>query len=303
MPDTSDFDTGEFDIQATPLNAPALPPPSVRLQVRVGAKSDAGLVREHNEDHFIAVRLGRSLDIMATNLPDGQVPTRFDEAAYVLAVADGMGGAAAGEVASALALTIGTELTLGDGPWPVRLDEEEVGRLRQRVTEYFHAIDRAVTARAQVEPDLRGMGTTLTVAYSVGADVLVFQVGDSRAYLWREGALRRVTRDQTVAQALVDAGSIGPEEAESHHLRHVLTRAIGTGECCEEAIMQRERVRAGDRLVLCTDGLTDMVADAELATILSRGLDAHETCDALVAAALEAGGKDNVTVVVADYVA
>nr|MCU0255659.1 protein phosphatase 2C domain-containing protein [Vicinamibacterales bacterium] len=266
MPDTSDFDTGEFEAHAVPPAPPSTAP--AHLDVNVAARSDAGLVRDRNEDHFIVARLGRSLDVVATNLPDGHVPTRVEEAAWVLAVADGMGGAAAGEVASALALTVGTELTLGDGPWPVRLDEEEILHLRQRVTEYFHAIDRAVTARARMEPGLKGMGTTLTVAYSVGHDLLVFQVGDSRAYVWRQGSLRRLTRDQTVAQALVDAGHLGEKEAESHHLRHVLTKAIGTGECCEEAIMQRERVQPGDRLVLCTDGLTDMVPDAGIAEVL-----------------------------------
>lgn len=300
MPDLSEHDTGEFE---------TVPPPGpsegradvTRLRLEVAARTDAGLVREHNEDHFIAARLGRSMSVLATNLPAGQVPARVDEAAYALAVADGMGGAAAGEVASALALTLGTELTVDEARWPVRLDEAEVERLRERVTEYFHAIDRAVTERARARPDLRGMGTTLTVAYSAGPELVVFQVGDSRAYLVRGGTLERITRDQTVAQALVDAGHLAPAEAESHHLRHVLTKAIGTGDCCDEAVMHRVGVAPGDRLLLCTDGLTDMVTDADIGALLARHPEPEAACEALVAAALAGGGRDNVTVIVGRY--
>lgn len=297
----SSLDTGEFDIRAmaaVPVLQRPVPPP-VRLDL--GARTNPGLVRDNNEDHFIVARLGRTMDVLATNLPEGQVPAHHEEAAYALAVADGMGGAAAGEVASALALTLGIELTLCDGRWPLRLSDEEVRQMKGRVDEYFQEMDRVVTERARTMPGLRGMGTTMTVAYAVGVDLVVFHVGDSRAYLFRDGSLQQITRDETVAQALVDAGHITPEAADSHHLRHVLTRAIGTGECCGEAAMHRTTVRPGNRLLLCSDGLTDMVSNEAIARVLGAGRPAQETCDELISAALAGGGKDNVTVIVAAY--
>jgi protein phosphatase len=295
-------DTGEFDVRALTAGFPAQEPgpAPVHLEVGVGAHTHPGLVRDNNEDHFIVARLARTMDVVATNLPEGQVPGHHSEAAWVLAVADGMGGAAAGEVASSLALTLGTELTIGDAKWPLRLDADEVARLERRVHSYFARIDEAVTSRAQATPGLRGMGTTLTVAYTVGHELIAFHVGDSRAYLFHDGQLRQLTRDQTVAQALVDAGQIEPREAESHHLRHVLTQAIGSGESPAEATTHRVQLAPGDRVVLCTDGLTDMANDEAIAGVLAQGLPAQATSEALVQLALDGGGKDNVTVVVAD---
>lgn len=301
MSSQSEPRTGEFDPRSLAMSGLGTGMPEPTLGVEFGTMTHTGLVRANNEDHFIVARLARCLSVVATNLPEGKVPARHEQCAYALAVADGMGGAAAGEVASALALTLGTEMTLDDAKWPLRLDEQELEALTRRVGTYFATIDDIVSQRARTLPGLAGMGTTLTVVYSVADDLVVFHIGDSRAYLFHEGRLKQLTRDQTVAQALVDAGQMSKEEVAGHRFRHVLTHAIGSGENAAHAMMHHERVQAGDRLLMCSDGLTDMISDEAIAEVLGRSLTAQQACEVLIAAALEAGGRDNVTAVVADF--
>jgi protein phosphatase len=260
-----------------------------------------GKVRTNNEDHYMIARFGRVFETIATNLQHGQVPSRFEESAFVMAVADGMGGMAAGEVASSMAITIGANLALSAGQWNLRLNEREAREMVGRVSRFFRHIDRRLTERAESDPQLSGMGTTLTTAYSVGDDLFLFHVGDSRAYLFRDGGLAQITHDQTLAQALADSGRISAEEVGRHHLRHVLTHALGKGGGEIQAEIQQLRMQDGDRLLLCTDGLTDMVDDAGIAGVLSEVAASDQAGQALIERALEAGGKDNVTVVVARY--
>lgn len=303
MTKPNDLDTGPVQPRAVSRDVTeirARPAPAPPVTVEVGARSDPGRVRPNNEDHFIVARLGRSLQVVATNLSEGRVPARFEETSYAFAVADGMGGEAGGEVASDLALTIGASLTLSAHRWHLRLDDGEAQRLVERVREYFQKIDQALYKHSLRTPGLQGMGTTLTVVYTVGLEAFVFHVGDSRAYLWRDGALRQLTRDQTMAQVLADAGSLTPEEAASHRLRHVLTQAMGTREETKAEVSSL-RLAPGDRLLLCSDGLTDMVRDIDVGAVLASGLDADATCGALVDAALAKGGRDNITVIVASF--
>ena len=141
----------------------------------------------------------------------------------------------------------------------------------------------------------------MTLAGSVGADLIIAHIGDSRAYLLRAGKLLRLTRDQTLAQALADAGEIRPEQVATHPSRHVLTGAITTdvGEVPVE--LQQLRLSDGDQLLLCSDGLTEMASDAAIAGALDRAGSAEKACRALVDLALEGGGKDNVTAILARY--
>jgi protein phosphatase len=145
------------------------------------------------------------------------------------------------------------------------------------------------------------MGTTLTVAYSVGLDLIAFHVGDSRAYVLRDGHLTQLTRDQTVAQALADAGKIPAEDVASHDLRHVLTQAIGAESGEATATARQVCLADGDRLLLCTDGLSDLASNDEIADELNRAPSPQAACDALVKLALDRGGRDNVTVIAAFY--
>jgi protein phosphatase len=168
--------------------------------------------------------------------------------------------------------------------------------------ERFRKIKDVFVEGAKAEPALAGMSTTLTLAVSVGANLIIAHVGDSRAYLFRGGKAHRLTRDQTMAQALADAGTIRPEQVATHPTRHVLTGAITTQEGEILAELQHLRLSDGDQILLCSDGLTEMASDEAIAGTLDRAGSAARACRALVDLALEGGGgEDDVTVVLARY--
>ena len=273
------------------------------LRADFGAASHPGKVRSNNEDHFLIVRIGRSMGLVKTNLPPAGLPAAAEEVGYFMAVADGMGGLAAGERASMSALFSGLRLVLESSTWYLRVDEQAARELVAQMRQYFRQVDRLLVEEAQADRSLAGMGTTLTVAYSVGADAFVVHAGDSRAYLLRGGVLHQLTRDHTVAQSLADAGLIRPEQVHTHARRHVLTNYLGGPPFGLEPDCLTLRLLAGDRLLLCSDGLTEMLDDDGIAAALARHDDPDAACSALVDLALEAGGRDNITVVLARYAA
>lgn len=226
-----------------------------------GSRTDVGLVRDHNEDS------------LAVSPP-------------LFAVADGMGGHAAGEVASEIAIQTLIEFA-PDAP-----DGDELARA---VVEANRAIIRA----AQEGRGRFGMGTTMTAALLSGCRLIVAQVGDSRAYLLHQGALQRITRDHSLMADLIESGSITEEDAKTHPQRSVITRALGSDPNTLPDIYEMN-VAAGDRILLCSDGLSGMVDDALLESTLARIADPQKCANALVDEALAAGGYDNVTAVVVD---
>lgn len=235
------------------------------LKLRSAAVSDRGLIRSGNQD---SVHAGP----------------------WLLAVADGMGGMAAGDLASAIAIqaVVGLDVELPD--------ETLVPALREAVETASAGIRDAVAE----DPSRQGMGTTLTALLisATGTRVALAHVGDSRAYLLRNGTLRQITRDDTFVQMLVDEGVITPEQAISHPRRAVVTQAI-QGEQIEPAYLTAEP-RQGDRWLLCSDGLSNVVRADTLAATLSSYPDRRECAARLVDLALRAGGPDNITVIVAD---
>ncbi|HEY1377097.1 MAG TPA: protein phosphatase 2C domain-containing protein [Gemmataceae bacterium] len=269
-------------------------PPPVRVEF--GAASHTGLVRSNNEDHFVVVERRRTRAVLLTNLPDGFLPPA-DDTAYVLAVADGMGGAAFGELASSLALRSGWEQAPAAIKWTWIVTDKEIEDLKERLELTFRRMDQALRDRAAADPACAGMGTTLTGAYTVGPEAFVAHVGDSRAYLHRAGRLTQLTRDQTLAQQCRDMGM--PVLKASWH--HVLTDCLGARDHDVHVEFHHLRLADGDRLLLCTDGLTDMVSDGDIAEVLGRDAHPREAARALVDRALERGGLDNVTAVVARY--
>jgi protein phosphatase len=276
-------------------------PFSSLVKVEVGGLSHPGKVRSNNEDHFLAASFGRSLVTLKTNLRPGQIPQQFDETGYCFVVADGIGGTAAGEVASSQAITLGVNLVLNSPKWNLVMTAAEAREHMDRTKQRFQQIDYVLTQQAEANPALWGMGTTLTVATSIGDHLFLYHAGDSRVYLFRAGTLHQLTHDQTKAQQLADAGLISPEQVAGHRLRHVLTNALGGHSGKVEVEIQHLRLADGDRLLLCTDGLTDMVDDAGIAEVLGRVEPAEEAAQALIDLALERGGKDNVTAVVVRY--
>jgi serine/threonine protein phosphatase PrpC len=281
------------------------PIPASSVQVDIGALTDIGRVRETNEDAYLVCRLGRFVERLSSNVPETLVPG-VEQSGYVMTVADGMGGHAGGQVASSTALAATVRLIVDAPKWSLKLDdpatrEDEIRQVWERAGEFLSAIHEAVRDRAAAEPSLAGMGTTLTTAFSVGADLFVFHVGDSRAYLFRDGRLQKITRDHTVAQHYIEMGIMRPDEAESGRLHHVLTQAVGVSQEGIQADMHGIGLQHGDRLLLCTDGLSNLVSESEMGRALDRRGSSEETARALVDLALQRGAPDNVTVIVASY--
>jgi PPM family protein phosphatase len=233
------------------------------MNLRVGARTDVGRVREGNEDSFMV-----------------------DEPLY--AVADGMGGHQGGEVASNLALEILGRLTL-----------EDSGDTAPNLADAVREANRAVLDKASTDPGLHGMGTTLTALVAGGNRVFLAHVGDSRAYLLRDGRMEQLTEDHTVVEGLVQEGRLTRQEAEIHPQRSILTRALGVDGDVEVDERSQE-VHEGDRILLCSDGLTGMVPEQEIERVLAELEDPQRAADALVEAANDAGGQDNITAVVLD---
>jgi serine/threonine protein phosphatase PrpC len=238
------------------------------MRLRAGAATDVGLARANNQDQMLV-------------------------ATPIFAVADGMGGHAAGEVASLAAVDALRSAFEGGESSP------------EAVVEAAQAANRAVWNRAQAHAELRGMGTTLTavaLVASAGVEVMaVINIGDSRTYRFRDGALEQVTVDHSYVAELVAGGQINEEEAEVHPQRHVLTRALGVAPEVDVDLVVLDP-RPGDRFLLCSDGLSREVTDSQVASVLRRLADPDEAARELVTQAKLHGGNDNITVVVVDMV-
>jgi serine/threonine protein phosphatase PrpC len=293
--------TAEFSLP--PPADRVLPPADISARVRVdlAALSHQGKVRENNEDHFLISRLERSLETVKTNLPKELLPQRFAEVGYGMLVADGMGGHQAGEIASQLAISTFVNLLLNTPEWFMRVGKPEAEQVMERIADRYRIVDAVVREKAQTDPALTGMGTTMTLACSLGPILVLAHIGDSRVYLCRAGQCHQLTRDHTLAQGLVDLGVLQPGQGVWHHLKHSLTRVIGMGQSLGEAEVQHLTLADEDQILLCTDGLTDMVGQQMIAAILGDSKTSDEACQRLVNAALDNGGKDNVTVVLARY--
>jgi len=277
-------------------------PDSALVKVDLAAMTHRGHIRANNEDHYLAARFGRSLETLSSNITEGFLESSFDEIGYGMVVADGMGGMTAGDVASRTALCKLVELVVNTPDWFMNVNrEDDMATVMKRMTERFRLIDDELRELALNNKSLLGMGTTLTMAASLGSNLLIGHIGDSRAYLLRNNELHQLTRDDTLAQALIDAGVADPDDAATRAMRHVLTAAIGSTAEPVDPQVQRLHLKDGDQILLCTDGLTGMVKDKVIAATLRNATSAGEACSNLVDLALSAGGVDNVTTVLARY--
>jgi protein phosphatase len=240
------------------------------------------------------------VQVLQSSLPAEEDADLADLVAYLMVVADGLGGHAAGERASAMVVREARKYILLAAKWFFSLDDRNEAVRQRLLTEGLKRLDQQIISQAQADPALAGMASTLTAALSIGPELFLVQVGDSRAYLFRAGQLTQLTRDQTLAQKLVDAGLLRPEAVRTARVRHVLTSALG-GSPGVEAETHKLHLAGGDRLLLCTDGLTELVSDEQIAELLGSNPRPGEACLALVNAALDRGGRDNITVVLAAY--
>jgi protein phosphatase len=270
------------------------------LTVHSFGMTDRGRVRPKNEDQFLIADMAKAMRVWQSSRP--QPETQFgDERGFLFLVADGMGGHQAGERASSLAVETIEDFMLNTFKWFFHLEGPEE---RSALTEFQAALrkaDERVYERAMRRPELYGMGTTLTMAYALNTDLYVVHVGDSRCYLARDRRLYKLTHDHTLADELVRRGHLDPEEAVHHHLRHVVTNAVGGHTLGIEVEAQKVKLERGDVLLLCSDGLTEMVPEQRILGILLEQANPQLACTRLVEEANERGGKDNITVIVARF--
>ena len=231
------------------------------MRVVVGATSDVGLVREANEDSYLIER-------------------------PLYAVADGMGGHLAGDVASSTAVRVISEQA-----------ENASASVPESLIQIISSANSAIYQQAQTDNGLRGMGTTCTLALVDGGRAHIAHVGDSRAYLLSDGSLKQLTEDHTLVSRMVQEGKIHPDEAQHHPQRSIITRALGVDSQVEVDLLDIE-LHLGDRLLICSDGLSSLVGDDAIQTSLQEVADPQEAADRLVAQANDAGGDDNITVII-----
>jgi serine/threonine protein phosphatase PrpC len=263
--------------------------PAMTSHLDLAGRTDIGRVRARNEDQFVIAHLGRWLHVVSSSMGDSPRETTTLQGT-LLVVADGMGGQGGGDVASAVALDSFLHHSLLEMPWLGAGTAEGDTLLRNDVAAFVVDCQRRLTEVAHRDNLPRRLGTTLTAAYIQGGRLIIAHVGDSRAYLFRNGVLSRLTRDHTLSEAL---GST------NEAFNHVLVNAIGGSSELPRAELSATQLEPKDRILLCTDGLHGPVDDAKIAELLGGAATAEEATSALIAEALARGGPDNVTVVAA----
>ncbi|MFO0624046.1 MAG: PP2C family serine/threonine-protein phosphatase [Polyangiales bacterium] len=267
-----------------------LPAPVPKVMVQIAGLTDVGRIREHNEDNLLIADLnvrGRDGALVDSTVEVGP-------AGLLLAVCDGMGGALAGEVASQMAVDV-VHGIVQDGATPT----DDDGFAQKLVAAVQEAGARIYLA-AKTNRNQHGMGTTATVAGVSGTRVYVGQVGDSRAYLMRRGKLRQITKDQSLVSKLIEAGQLTEDEAESYEHAHIILQALGTSDAvCVD--LSYADLHKGDVLMLCSDGLSGLATPQQIREILASGAPPMRCAEQLIDAANDAGGHDNITVVVARF--
>ena len=261
--------------------------------MHVFGRTDVGRTREHNEDAFVVADLTSG---NATLQPEVRTHISGDKGSLFM-VADGMGGAAAGEIASAMAV----EVVIGElrRIWMEAESSapEEFARALRRATASANV---SINAYAVSHPEYRGMGTTATIAGLLGDTLYLAQVGDSRAYLIRDGVAKQITKDQSLMQKLIEAGELTEEEALQSDRRNIILQALGP-DVNVKVDLTHQAIRRGDTLVLCSDGLSGQVSREEIAQVVNEEPDLMQVCKRLIDLANEHGGPDNITVIAARF--
>jgi PPM family protein phosphatase len=256
-----------------------------------------GKVRKTNQDHFLISSLRKQMEIHLTSLPDlATLPTLAERLAFLAVVADGVGGSAAGETASRLAVEVVSRYVAHGMQCYYASAGQSDGAFLDALQEAAMQCHADVSALGQEQPELAGLATTLTLWLGVWPRAYLLQVGDSRCYLLRDGELTQISRDQTMAQELVDAGVLARAEANRTRWANTLSSAIGGRQT--EPIVTRLDQEWGNVGMLCTDGLTRHVPDERIGEQLRTMTSARQVCESLLQDALDGGGTDNITILV-----
>ncbi len=263
-------------------------PPDISIEVF--GKTDVGLIREHNEDNFLVADVTAAI---RTNEIKEPLKFPLGDRGVLFLVCDGMGGAAAGEVASRMAVESIFDVLAATEP------RERAGFARA-VRRAVEVANERIYVQSRDNQSERGMGTTCTAAALVDQTLIVGQIGDSRCYVLRNGRLAQVTKDQSLAWQLIEAGAMTAEEAKAFEHANIILQALGVQERVEVVLSQVD-LRQGDVVVLCSDGLHGPVGDDEMLELLQRETDLQKAADGLIQKALDRDGPDNITVVLARF--
>jgi serine/threonine protein phosphatase PrpC len=281
---------------------PEFPPASTYVQATFGAKSRRGQHRAINEDHYCVIELGRHQETLLTSLTAGEIEPRFEEFGHAILVADGAGPYGSGETVSRLAISTLNHLMLQFGKWNLRIDDQVAQEIMQRAERFYRQLNTAI------EEGNRNAGpraqTTLTAIFGSGRDLFFAHVGHSRAYLYRDHLLMRLTRDHTVTSGArpMTMAPLVDVSASAVDLTHIITNSLGAfGTGTPLIDIERFRILDGDRVLVCSNGLTDAIHGDFIATVMSSSLTAEEQAGRLIAAAEEADARDDATAVVAHY--
>lgn len=297
-----DWETPEFNDETLPVLRPRSAERLRRNErgIDLAGRTDVGCLRDHNEDTFLIADLGRWLDVLDSSLQVPKAQRRIPgPKGTLMMVADGMGGHGGGEVASAVAVDMIAQFALYAMPWVTQPDETEEKELLSKLGQAMSACQarlESVALRKRI--DQLQPGTTLTVAYALWPKLYLAHAGDSRLYLFRDDELTQITTDHTVGQALRASGAIGSEPS---RFDHILVNVVGGGGESVRAEAHSLRLQIGDRIMICSDGLTGHVADAAIAQELRVATSAAGACEALIEGAKAGGGSDNITVIVASF--
>ena len=270
------------------------------LTVKAYGITDKGKVRANNEDQFLIAELTKAMRVWQTSLLEPTLQVG-EERAHLFLVADGMGGHQAGERASALAVAAIEQFTLNSFKWFFGSDGTEAKRVLTQFQSAFSQADARIVEEAAEHPELSGMGTTVTMAFQLGTRLCLVHVGDTRAYLYRDGDLHQLTQDHTVMAEMVRSGALRPDQVAGHRLRHVITNVVGGPEIGVKVEARALDVQPGDRLLLCSDGLTTMVTDDVIAATLEAEPVPEAAAKKLLARATEGVASDNITLLVVRF--
>ena len=262
--------------------------------------SDKGKVRGVNEDQFLIAELSKTMRIWQTSLTEPKLQ-HGDERAHLFLVADGLGGHKAGERASALVVLAIEQFTLNTFKWFFEADGLGAQKVLAQFQSAIRSADAQIVEEAKSNPELSGMGTTLTMAFHLGRQLCLVHVGDSRAYLHRDGLLHQLTEDHTLIAQMIKNGSLKPDQVLASRFRHVITNVVGGPELGVKVEARAFEIQPGDSLLLCSDGLTETVTNDVIAGILNAERAPEAAATLLLAEANKGAAADNITAVVVRF--
>ncbi|HUK33697.1 MAG TPA: PP2C family serine/threonine-protein phosphatase [Vicinamibacterales bacterium] len=295
-----DPNTSWRSVLSHPIDIEHFQPLSSAAMLEIDAVSAAGALRSYNTDHFLAVRLSRTQETLLSSLPESDLPPPFSESGYFLVVADGLGDRGSGARASRVALSTLAHLAIRYGKWNLRIDSSDIDSVTEQGEFFYRRAHDAMLEARRAHPMLADMAVALTAMYVVGGDLFFAHVGHAKGFLFRDGNLVQLTIDHTLDPERPDENGSTPPARYKNDFAHQLTDVVG-GTSDPRIDIEHFEIFTGDRLLLCTNGLTDALSAHDIASVLALQRRPTDDCQRLLELARAAHAADDVTVLVADY--